>query len=253
MLSATCIVVYCFFLVTSPLVTSPLDPSLIPLYDALVIAIIIAGALLPPVAALITGALACIDVACIATFQPHTAAYTQMIKQGATILFLILPICIQIVVAVVVYVIMRNLLQTIRRADRAEEIADLRQELMKQALDRANEQEQLEEGIEAIAQIHARVANGDLNARVPLNADNVLWQVAVPLNNLLNRIKALNDKVIQFDQISNAINQVTRHLQRTRRAGEVPEPLPATGTALDPILLEYNRNIATREQTQKTS
>ncbi len=212
-----------------------------------------AGALLPPVAALIIGLLSSAEVACISLFMPRTALYSQMLKIGYGPLFIGMPIAIEIIVAVVVYAIMRNLVQAIHRADRAEEIADLRQELMKQAQERASEQEQLENGIEIIAQVHARIANGDLNARVPLDADHVLWQIAVPLNNLLNRIKAINDKALQFDQISNAINQVTRILQHARRTGEVPGPLPATGTSLDPILREYNRDIVTQERTQKTS
>ncbi len=199
-LSAISVVMYNFLPVTGYLITKPLNPSLVPLFNVLVIAIVMAGALLPPIAALITGALASIEVACIAIFQPQTATYTQMIKAGYVTLYVGLPIAIQIIVASLTYVIMRNLTQAIRRADRAEEIADLRQELMRQAQERASEQEQLENGIEIIAQVHARIANGDLNARVPLDTDHVLWKIAVPLNNLLNRIKAINDKALQFDQ-----------------------------------------------------
>ncbi len=200
-LSAICIIAYNFIEATFPLVDNPLNPATVVAFSSLLIPTILGGALLPPVGALIIGLLASIEVACISAFLPHTAAYAEMIKSGDYGVFFIgLPIGVQMVAAVMIYVIMRSLVQSIRRADRAEEIADLRQELMKQAQERASEQEQLENGIEIIAQVHARIAKGDLNARVPLDADHVLWQIAVPLNNLLNRIKATNDKSLRFDQ-----------------------------------------------------
>ncbi|GAC1360375.1 MAG: hypothetical protein NVS2B12_09140 [Ktedonobacteraceae bacterium] len=41
---------------------------------------------------------------------------------------------------------------------------------------------QLDASIQQIVQTYMRIANGDFDARVPLNQDNVLWQVAGSLN-----------------------------------------------------------------------
>lgn len=88
-----------------------------------------------------------------------------------------------------------------------------------------------------IAQVHARIANGDLSARVPLNSDNVLWQVAVPLNNLLNRLQTTKEKADQFDRMNHVLQQITQRLQVSRRTGE-PVTLSPTGTPLDYVLQE---------------
>ncbi len=249
--SASCIIGYVFLVVIGPLVTNPLDPTLIPILNALVIGIILAGALMPPIAALIVGflsGLACVLIG-VLPFLPRTVAYQRMMDQQLYTVSLILPLSIQIIVAVVTYVIMRNLLNTIRRADRAEEIAQLRQELVQQAQFRADEQEQLAEGIATIAQIHARIANGDMNARVPLNADNVLWQVAIPLNNLLNRLQSTHEKADQFDRINAALYEIQQRMEYARRRGQ-PVQFPRTGTPLDTILLEYQRNAVSSSRRQ---
>ncbi|HCI79769.1 MAG TPA: hypothetical protein DHW02_08770 [Ktedonobacter sp.] len=241
--SAICIIGYVFLVVIGPLVTNPLDPTLVPLLHTLVIAIILAGALMPPVAALIAGlcsALASVFIT-VVPILPRTPAYQQMLNQQLYTVSLVLPLSIQITVAVVTFVIMRNLIRAIRRADRAEEIAQLRQEIVKQTQVRANEQEQLAEGIAVIAQVHARIANGDMHARVPLNADNVLWQVAVPLNNLLNRLQGSKEKADQFDRMSIAIHQLQQQMELARLRGQAVQ-FPRTGTLLDAILMEYQRN-----------
>ena len=250
--SASCIVAYIFLVVIGPLVTNPLDPTLIPILNTLVIAIILAGALMPPIAALIVGFLSALASVLIGVlpFLPRTTAYQHMMAQQLYTVSIILPLSIQITVAVVTYVIMRNLLTTVRRADRAEEIAQLRQELVQQGQVRVNEQEQLAEGIATIAQIHARIANGDISARVPLNADNVLWQVAVPLNNLLNRLQSTHEKADQFDRMNAALYEIQQRMEYARRSGQ-PVQLPRTGTALDTILLEYQRNTVASSRSKE--
>lgn len=251
--SASCIIGYVFLVVIGPLVTNPLDPTLVPLLHTLVIAIILAGALMPPVASLIVGfcsGLASVFIT-VLPILPRTAAYQHMMDQQLYTVSLVLPLSIQVTVAVVTYVIMRNLIRAIRRADRAEEIAQLRQEIMKQTQVRANEQEQLSDGIAVIAQVHARIANGDMSARVPLNADNVLWQVAVPLNNLLNRLQTAKEKADQFDRISMAIQQTQQQMEIARRNGQF-SPIPRTGTPLDAVLLEYQRTMAAPSRNRES-
>jgi hypothetical protein len=72
--------------------------------------------------------------------------------------------------------------RALRRADRAEELAGLEHTL-------AEQKRQLDEGVQQILQTHVRAANGDYSARAPLSQDNVLWQIAYSLNNLLNRLQ----------------------------------------------------------------
>ena len=137
---------------------------------------------------------------------------------------------------------MKNLQDTIRRADRAEEIMALQAQVAEHERKRLREKEQLEREVARLAETHARIANGDLNARVSLNEGNVLWSIAVPLNNLLNRLqqwKSDSDKLAYMQQAAMYTAQQLRAILQTgqRRA------LSLTGTLLDPMIIEANKVI----------
>jgi hypothetical protein len=240
-LAASCIVAEIFLSVTGPLITNPLDPSLLPLFEGLTIGVILAGALMPPRAALIVGAISCVEILLIATMHPNkTPAYDLMLKQDLYTVTVMLPIAIQIIVAVVIYMVMNNWSKTIRRADRAEEIVALQTELAEHERKRWVEQQQLEEGFYQIAQTHARIANGDFQARVSLREGHVMWSVAIPLNNLLNRLQRWQGDVELLAATRMAARQVAALLQQTPSLQNLA-PLQPTGTPLDSVILEINR------------
>lgn len=251
-LAATC-VVFCIILgVTGPLVTNPLDPTLLPLFSLLSIAVILAGALMPPQAALFVGAGSCIEIALISVFQPHTAAYELMLKQDLFTITLMLPIAIQVMISVIIYAIMRNWLLTIRRADRAEEIIALQKEIAEYQRGKSVEREQLEEGFYKIADTYTRIANGDFQARVSLSEGNVLWSIALPLNNLLNRLQYWKNDVDTLIYTRNAARQVAENLRYAIVSGR-PVILQPTGTPLDPVLVEINKIVGTQSFARMNS
>ena len=238
---AACLVVLSIVInATGNLLTTPLDPTLVPTFSALVIPVILAGALMPPVAALIDGLLNSVLILLIVLFQKHTPAYDQMLKLGLASVSLVLPILLQIIVAVVTYVIMRNLITALRRADRAEEIVALQTEIAEFERSRAQDQQQLAEGITTIAQVHAEVARGNLNARVPLGSEHVLWQVAVPLNNLLSRMQQWRGAAEQMEQTQTVLNYAVHELQSGRQHRQAVFFQKRTGTPVDPLLAEIN-------------
>lgn len=248
-LSASCIIGYVFLVVNGVMLTNPPGPSLLPLFSTFTIAIVLAGSLMPPIAALITGALSSIDVTLLAVFTLTTT--TNVYNKGSQLhlqtvnvfsLAVFLPIVIQIVVAAVMYVIMKNLQDTIRRADRAEEIMALQAEVAEHERKRLREKEQLEREVARLAETHARIANGDLNARVSLNEENVLWSIAVPLNNLLNRLqkwKSDSDKLVYMQR---AAMYITQQFHEILQSGQ-RRALSLTGTPLDPMIIEANKVI----------
>lgn len=245
LLSASCLIAYTFVGVTGPLLTNPLDASLTPLFGIFTIAVVFAGALMPPIAALITGLLSCLDIGLIAFVSLNVNAYNrggQLALQpiNTVSVAVIVPLMIQIIISIVVFVIMRNLLFAIRRADRAEEIVFLQTAIAEHERERIQDQKQLEEGLERIAEAHARIANGDYQARVSLSEGHVLWSIAVPLNNLLNRLqswKSDSDILITTNQ---AAAYIADQLRRSFPAGQ-RRPLPLTGTPLDPVVVELNK------------
>lgn len=243
-LSASFLVFYDIFMVTGVLVSNPLDPSLLPLFGAFVLATIIASALMPPIASIIVGVICCLDISFIAfnPFMPRTAAFQGMLDNGLYTVTWLLPILVQIVISTIMFVVMTTLTKVVRRADRAEEIVALQMELATSQRQRAEEQRQLEEGFHQIAEVHARVANGDVRARVSLEQGHVLWSVAVPLNNLLNRMHRTQNDTDILLQTQQAAQYVASCIHRARITGD-QNPLTATGTALDPVIVEINKGL----------
>ena len=203
---------------------------------------------MPPVAALITGLFSCLYISLVAFLSLNVNTYNQgnqVHYQAVNTLAIavILPIIIQIVVAVVVYVIMNNLLAAIRRAERAEEIVALQAAIAEYERGRLREQKQLEEGLEKIADAHARVANGDYQARVSLNDGDVLWSIAIPLNNLLNRFQSWKNEVDTLRVTHQAAEYIAEQI-RTISQSRQWHNLPLTRTPLDPVIVEVNKMIA---------
>lgn len=119
----------------------------------------------------------------------------------------------------------------IARADRAEEIARLEHAIVEQT-------RQLEQGIEAIRQTHARIANGDYSARAPLNQEHILWQIAYSLNNLIQRLQRHEDAEHQLTRTRAEIERLVQEIQRAKVGLHPLWPRPS-GTPLDPLLQEF--------------
>ena len=236
--AAFLLILYTTLVAGGALLRNPLDPAFVPVFCALVVTVLLAGSLMPPVFALLVALMNCVIIILVIIFQHHTSYYDEMIRNGGASLVIALPIALQIIVGVVTYVILSNLIRTIRRADRAEEIVALQKEIVEYQQRRAQEQEQLEEGIAVIAQVYAAVANGDLEARVPLGSENVLWQVAVPLNNLLNRVQRWKGNSDLLERTVQAVRYASQEMQRAR-AQQAPVVFQhQTGTPLDALLPE---------------
>lgn len=239
------------------IITAPtgLSSNSMPLYDMMVQAELFAISLLPaPTVFLIAG--------CNITFivldyqlQPHTADLDTMISRAGPEV-LARPILLHVLVAVVIYLWVRSAMQAIERADRAEVIAILEHDMAQQEHAIAQQKRQLDHSVKEIVAVHTRVANGDINARVPLTHDNVLWEVAGSLNNLLSRFqRALQNeqkmhelegrlqwaKRVEYEaertrvEIEKQINlvQQARYLRR-------PVRFKPTRTIIDPLLAEMN-------------
>ncbi len=108
--------------------------------------------------------------------------------------------------------------------------------------------EQLEEGFRKIAETHARIANGDYQARVSLGERHVLWSVAVPLNNLLNRLQHWKSDAYMLVSTQRAAARVSEQLGFVLRSGQ-PRPLQLTGTPLDPVIIEVNKMMTVQSST----
>ncbi|HEY7127237.1 MAG TPA: hypothetical protein VH540_25110 [Ktedonobacterales bacterium] len=222
------------------LVTNPLDPVFVPILCVFVVTVVLAGSLMPPVYALVVAGLNCLVIILVSIYQPHTPAYDHWLSIGYGSLMIAVPIGLQLLVGIVTYVILSNLIATIRRADRAEEIVALQKEIVDYQRRRNEEREQLEAGIASMAEVYTAIANGDLEARVLVRPESVLWQVAVPLNNLLSRAQQWKKYADQWDRTLHAIRYVHQQLQQGRRQRVPVVFQQPTETPVDLLLPEVS-------------
>jgi len=182
----------------------------------------------------------------------------------------------QVIVSVVAYITARNARFAILRADRAEEISALEQREIERQQQEIEEKQQLDIGIQQILQTHVQVANGNFTARAPLGKENILWQIAYSLNNLLARLQSYGQMADHYKQLqeenyslhtalqSNASAQ--RELQRTQEAasrlidllrqskdGHISSLALRSGTIIDAVATQISapvNSLPTSEQGQ---
>jgi hypothetical protein len=200
-----------------------LSVLILPLYGLLVLPLLCAVSFLPAWWVFVVAAGNCIFTWVSLMYLPRTAELSALltIALAGTITPIIL---VQMSIAIVAYFWVQSSTQAIMRADRAEELARLEHDMASQAEKAAQEKQQLEASIQKIVETHMRVANGEFSARVPLGEGNVLWRVAVPLNNLIKRAESWRAENIRLRnenrillQSGNQIGQSSNQMEQWRR------------------------------------
>ncbi len=221
--------------VTGALITQPTGLTVDALlgFDLLLIALVVAGFVLPRSAVLWVGAANIAIIIAIYTLTPRGGDLLSLIafydgEVGGALALLSRPIALEIIIGVVAYLARRGIDFEIRRADRAEEIAALEHTL-------ADQKRQLDVGIQQILQTHVRAANGDYTARAPLGQDNILWQIASSLNNLLSRLQRSGQAEHQLTRTNEEIRRLATAIDDAQAGRKAIWPAP-TGTAVDLIL-----------------
>lgn len=217
--------------VSSVILTYPggLTPSILGLYDMLVISEIFFVTLLPLNWVLFSLILNIAFIITDLSLQAGSASFYTMM-QADRMAVISRPIMLHVIVTAVLYFWIRNNQREMIRADQAEDLAALRQE-------RVREKEQLQTGIESIQQALVRAANGDFSAQIPLSQENVLWKIASSINTLLARIQSARKNE---EQVNRFIEHLTHELQNflvTRRPPTLPfPPQPGPTTKLVSVL-----------------
>jgi hypothetical protein len=221
--------------VTGALITQPTGLTVDALlgFDLLLIALVVAAFVLPRSAVLWVGAVNIAIIVGIYVLTPHGDDLTSLIafydgELGGALALLSRPIALELIIGVVAYLARRGIDFEIRRADRAEEIASLEHTL-------ADQKRQLDIGIQQILQTHVRAANGDYTARAPLGQDNLLWQIASSLNNLLSRLQRSGQAEHLFRRVEEEARRLAAAIDDAQAGRKPIWPAP-TGTPIDLIL-----------------
>jgi hypothetical protein len=195
-----------------------------PIYDLLVVPLVVGASLLPEGQVFVIAAINCAFIMADGLLQPH--GFNINTSDGYSLLAK--PTVIQIIIAIVSFLWVRSTNAAIRRADRAEELAQMEHHLAEQKL-------QMELGIREILNTHVRVANGDFGARAPLTQDNVLFQIAASLNNLLNRLGRAAQAEFLYQRTVGEIKRLRDSLLAARSGRQPLWPAPS-GTPVDALI-----------------
>jgi hypothetical protein len=238
-----------FYNIISLAMAGLLGSSNLPLFDILVIPELIAASLFPAWFVLPVAFFNCLGIVASLIFLPKTLELTHTLAIASYNIYE-RPIAIQIITAFVSYLWISSAIQGMRRADNAEEMNNLAQELLIQQRSKVQEKQKLDESIKQIIAVHMQVANGNFNARVPLNDTNMLWPLAGSLNNLLVRVQRWRQDAIQSDRMRKAIHKLIQDIHIAQQQRQ-PFQLFKTGTELDPLLQELD--LLLMAHTQPTS
>ncbi len=206
--------------------------SLIILY-MMVLTELIAVSVLPPRNVFLAALCNMVFTWAIISFMPRAASmnlHTPSDYYGT----LASPLLLQIITALVTYLWAQGAREAI---ERAEQVAALEHALAERDREAAEQKQQLEQGIQQILQTHVQAANGNFDVRAPLARENVLWQVAYGLNNLLARLQRATQSENELQQTKGEamrLAEAVRYAKTRRHLLQVPK----SGTVLDPLAQE---------------
>jgi hypothetical protein len=233
--------------IVGPALAGGLTTYMLPQFDLLVQADFVAVTLLRPRSVIWLVGFHILATVTAITFLPHSAEFSSMLAVNGYEVYLRI-ITLQIIVAFVTYLWVTGAQQAIQRADRAEEIAALEQREIERQQHEIEQKQLLDIGIQQILQTHVQVANGNFSARAPLGRENVLWQIAYSLNNLLARLQEYHQMQDQVQRNRAAIAYLVQAIQQAKRKG-VPLQVERTGTPVDALILELStRSISENRQ-----
>ncbi|MBA3825238.1 MAG: hypothetical protein H0X24_15235 [Ktedonobacterales bacterium] len=219
-----------FIIINEP--QGQLDFYYIPLYDLLIMPLLIAAALLPPINMFVIAVINSLFIGIDLAVQPPAANFAFFAPHGRISSdgygVLLRPILLQVLVAIVLYLLVQSISRANQRADLAEKMA----ELERLEAERAH---QLEDGVAQVLQVHVQISNGNFRARVPYLQNPQLWQIGNSLNTMIARLERFAQADAQLGQVQNAAHQLAMALRQARSGTPFRWPAPS-GTPVDEVL-----------------
>lgn len=223
---------------TTNIVTTPggINTSALPIFSLLVLSLMCAVSFLSPVWIFVVAAINVFFTLFVFIVLPSTGELHHQLQTAFP--GIATPIVLsQVIVSIVAYIWVSGARRAILRADRAEEIAALERRELERQQSEIEQKQQLDTGVQQLIQTHMQVANGNFAARAPLMKENVLWQVAYSLNNLLARLQSYQQINVQQQKNQEALHYLISAIQRAKKEGE-PLQVQRTGTPVDALIIE---------------
>ena len=233
----------------SNIITTPHGLSLatLPLFDLLVIPLVLAASMLPVgfvfLFALLNSAFAILGT----LFLPHAPELTAALKTSVFGL-VSLPVFIQVILAVISFVWVRSANQAIARADRAEQIALLEHDISESRQRLAEQKEQLEAAIQVVADGLTHATRDASFQRISTQG-NVLWPIVGPINNMIARMQRLRFTEMEHQQYIRELEMLLGALRIAQETQQPPNlPLGQSKFLLTPLYTEIHRLYQQRER-----
>ncbi len=224
-------------LIVGYLITKPtLTYGNIPNFDLLILSILIAGMVLPRQLIPLTGMLHIVLIIAIFQFKQHDLTLDTDIGiyfHGQQYTTIVNAILLQVCGAAIAWLHAWSVDRAILRASRAEELAAARLRLNEQARQLSEQKHRLEQGIQALQEAQARVANGDYSVRASLHG-NELLPLAVSFNIMAERLSRVAQLEQDHRRLETALQQLLEACN-TLAQGAGTATLRATGTLVDRI------------------
>lgn len=226
---------------TMNILTTPggVSTAALPIFCLLVLPLMCAVSFLPPWWVFVVAVGNCLFTIFVLTSMPSQGELQAVLKVALP--GIVTPILLsQMIVSIVAFLWVRGASQALRRADRAEEIARLEALEIKRQEEQLVVSKQIEEGIQQIiATMGMVVTRNDFSIRVPLSQENILWRVSNAVNNLLSRLQGFRRSQDELKRTHAVAGLVAQRI----REGQPISLESWTGTAFDPVILEYNRQL----------
>jgi hypothetical protein len=206
----------------------------LPAYDLLVIAIIIAASILPPLSAFLVAAINVSAIILHFAFEPHAADLMQQVNTLGVLPLLARPVALQVIIAAVAFLWVHGTQEQIRRADRAEEVAQLETAV-------ADQKRALDQGVQELTRAFVQAANGDYNVRVNIPRQNPLWSLGAQMNTFVQRLQQAGQASFELDRTRQEAFRLAAALDDWR-AGRMPLWPAPSGTLLDAIIQRLSGN-----------
>ncbi len=207
--------------------------------DLLVLPELITVSLLPVYYVFVDAIFNSIFVVICLFFLPYSADLQQLLRGSSQRIIFPLPIILFILVAIVAFLWVRSATEALQRADQAEEIIRLEQRERERQQQEITQKRELDHGVQQILHTHIQIANGHFDARAPLNQDNVLWQVAFSLNNLLARMQGYGQLDIEMKRAKMQATELVDQVQ-TAKYRQTFMHMQRRDTFLDELAKELN-------------
>ena len=229
-----------------------LSTTYLPAFDLMAAALMVVVAFFPPVSVFLVMGINVLFIVLWLYLGPHTADITHLL-QTAPYSIIYPPVGLHLFEAALAFFWVTSAKNAIANLDRTEEIVALERREIEQQEQQIVLKRQLEEGIQLIQQTHVQVANGNFSARAPLTKENVLWQIAYSLNNLLARLERYGQLQREMNRTQEAANFLVEAV-RQAKINKQPIQLPArTGTVLDALIVELTTPNTYNDHSQEAS